>query len=275
MAAIPATSPAMDGRRKEIAEAFAGLKTRTHFEVLGIERGATEQQVKEAYFRLARRFHPDSHHDATLADLVDQLEAVFIRLGEAYETLKNPRLRTDYEERLGRQRPRSEAEPSATGAGGPGPSPGPAAASDPEEEKKAAEEAIRRAAWMFEKEKYYDAIQLLESVLDKVQGKVQIRGRLVLAKSYLKNPKWVKRSEETLLGIVHDDAQNVEAYYLLGMIYRDRGLKSRTTTMLRKVLELKPDHEEALAALGSLPPEIPEPPAEGGGGLLGKLFRKG
>jgi curved DNA-binding protein CbpA len=94
------------GSRRQESPGLAALKTRTHFEVLGIERGATEQQVKEAYFRLARRFHPDSHHDATLADLVDQLEAVFIRLGEAYEVLKTPRLRADYEERLGRQRPR-------------------------------------------------------------------------------------------------------------------------------------------------------------------------
>ena len=88
---------------------------------------------------------------------------------------------------------------------------------------------------------------------------MQIRARLVLAKAYLKNPKWVKRAEETLLGIVHDDAQNVEAHYLLGTIYRDRGLKSRATTMFRKVLELKPDHEEALAALGPLPPRLRSP----------------
>jgi hypothetical protein len=44
--------------------------------------------------------------------------------------------------------------------------------------------------------------------------------------------------------------------------------------MFRKVLELKPDHEEALAEIGPLPTEAPEP-SEGGGGLFGKLFRKG
>lgn len=276
--AVPAKSPAVDGRRKEIAEAFAGLKTRTHFEVLGIERGATEQQVKEAYFRLARRFHPDSHHDPTLADLVDQLEAVFIRLGEAYEILKTRNLRADYEERLARQRPRSESGTSAPGPGAPaasGPSPGTAEASDPEEEKRAAEEAVRQATSLFEKEKYYDAIQLLEPVLDKIQGKVQIRGRLILAKAVMKNPKWVKRGEETLQGIVHDDPQNVEAHFLLGGIYRDMGLRARATAMFRKVLELKPDHEGALAEIGPLPAEAPVPPEGGGGGLFGKLFRKG
>jgi tetratricopeptide (TPR) repeat protein len=246
--------------------------------VLGLSRSANEQQVKEAYFRLARRFHPDAHHDATLSDLVDQLEAVFIRLGEAYETLKNPRLRADYEERLGRLRPRPEGGAGPLmGVSGP-PAGAPAAApSDPEDERRAAEEAVRRANWYFEKEKYYDAIQLLEPMVEKLSGKLQTRARLVLAKSYVKNPKWLKRGEETLQTIVHDDPQNVDAYYLLGTIYRDRGLKARATSMIRKVLDLKPDHEEALAAIGPLTADAP-PPAEappGGGGLFGKLFRKG
>jgi len=268
--AVPATSPAIEGRRKEISDAFDGLKTRNHFEVLGIERIASEQQVKEAYFRLARRFHPDTHHDSTLSDLADQLEAVFIRLGEAYETLKNARQRGEYEARLGREQQRAAA------GSGPGAAPAPAGAReadlDPEQERKAAEDAVRKGSYLYEKEKYYDAIQLLEPAIENLSGKIQLRARLVLSKAYLKNPKWVKRAEETLQSLVHDDPQNVEAYYLLGTIYRDTGLKSRATSMFRRVLELKPDHEEALAAIGPLPEEEP---TQESGGFFGKLFRKG
>ena len=266
----------MDSRRQEIADAYEGLKARTYFEVLGIERSANEQQVKEAYFRLAKRFHPDAHHDSTLSDLVDKLEAVFIRLGEAYETLKDPQSRGKYEERLGRPRAR-DGGPVVSGESAAS-SPN-ANASDPENLHKEAEEAIRKAGWYFEKDKFYDAIQLLEpaieklAAIEKVAGKLQLRARVLLARSYLKNPNWVKRAEETLLGVVHDDAQNVEAHFLLGSIYRERGQKLRATSMFKKVLELKPDHEEAQAAVGPLLPPAPEPP--GGGGLLGKLFRKG
>ncbi|HEY5908615.1 MAG TPA: tetratricopeptide repeat protein, partial [Vicinamibacteria bacterium] len=220
---------------------------------------------------------------ATLSDLADQLEAVFIRLGEAYETLKNPRQRADYEARLSRERARMEA--AAGGAPGvpvPAAQAGSSAApSDPEEDRKAAEDAVRKGAYLFEKEKYYDAIQLLEPAIEVLTGKVQARGRLVLAKAYLKNPNWVKRAEETLLSIVHDDGKNVdrtldpmrtEAYYLLGTIYRERGLMSRATTMFRKVLELKPDHEEALAEVG--PPAVEEEPAPEKGRFWNP-FRKG
>src|SRR6185436_3893423 len=69
---------ALEERRQEILEAFEGLKTRTHFEVLEIPRASNEVQVKEAYFKLARKFHPDTHHDTNLADLHDKIEAIFI-----------------------------------------------------------------------------------------------------------------------------------------------------------------------------------------------------
>jgi hypothetical protein len=43
--------------------------------------------------------------------------------------------------------------------------------------------------------------------------------------------------------------------------------------MFRKVVELKPDHEEAQALLAAAAP--PEPsPGEGGGGLISRLFKK-
>jgi len=96
----PEASSDASARRKEIARAYETLRSQTHFEVLGVERSATDAQVKEAYFRLAKRFHPDTHHDPNMADLRDKLETVFIRLGEAYEVLRNPRSRGAYESEL-------------------------------------------------------------------------------------------------------------------------------------------------------------------------------
>jgi hypothetical protein len=65
----------------------------------------------------------------------------------------------------------------------------------------------------------------------------------------------------------------VDAHFALGQIYKNGGLRSRATSMLRKVLELRPEHEEAAAALGEIAPEQGAATAEGGG-LLKKLFGK-
>ncbi len=286
-----AADPAAEQRR-EILEAFQSLKSRTHFEVLGLARNATESDVKEAYFRLAKRFHPDVHHGSSLGDLHDQLEAVFIRLGEAYEVLRDPRRRGQYEERLGRPRPGGPSTPAA-GTPAPATAAGPEAPPPPdaEEEARIAEDAIRRAQKLFDKaeqrdkekgehaegtsSEYWDAIQLLEPVVHKAQGKLRSKGETLLARCYLKNPKWARRAEEALLGVTRRDAGNPDAWALLGGIYAAKGMQNRALSMYRKALELRPDHEEAAqyVAAHNLAEEPVSPPREGAG-LFRKLFRK-
>jgi tetratricopeptide (TPR) repeat protein len=252
-------------RRREIMEAYEGLKQRNHFEVLHLTPAATELQVKEAYFRLAKRFHPDVHHGNSLADLRDKLEAVFIRLGEAYEVLRSPKTRVPYEERLGHP----ELAPAPTPPRAPDAPPAPR---DPAEAAREAEQAIRRGEKLYEKEKYWDAIQVLEPAVQAAEGKTRQRGRIALARCYLKNPKWVKRAEEELLAAAQEDPRHVDPYFILGTIYKERGLRSRALTMFRKVLELKPDHPEAAGFVDAAIPG--EEPAEESGGLIKRLFKK-
>ena len=198
-------------------------------------------------------------------------------IGEAYDVLRDPRRRGDYEERLGRQRPKPAGAP-AGGVAEPEKSP-PEPPRDPEEEARLAEEAVRQAVKLVEQEKYWDAIQLLEPAVEALQGKPRLRARVLLARSYARNPKWAKSAEATLLAATREEPKAVEPWALLGAIYAEKGLRTRATAMYRRVLELKPDHEEAAQYLAQNAPP-PEPPedeggGEGGGGLLGRLFRKG
>ena len=59
--------------------------------VLGVRQSATESEIKRAYRRLARRFHPDINPGDGLA------EARFRQIFEAYETLRDPDRRSKYE----------------------------------------------------------------------------------------------------------------------------------------------------------------------------------
>jgi tetratricopeptide (TPR) repeat protein len=249
-------------KRKEIVQAFETLRTKSHFEVLGIERTATDAQVKDAYFRLAKRFHPDTHHDPNMADLRDKLETVFIRLGEAYEVLRNARSRGAYESDLAARAPRVAPAPPAGTAAAPAPA---VPAMDPA----VAAQSVRRAEKYMEEQKYWDAIQLLEAAVPVLTGKPKQRARLDLAQAYTKNPNWVHQAEETLHEVVRDEPKNVEAYMALGHLYKVGGLRSRSIGMFRKVLDLRPEHEEAARELAALGPEVeaPEP-----GGFLKKLF---
>src|SRR5258705_11268793 len=59
--------------------------------ILGLEQGATESEIKRAYRRLARRYHPDINPGDRTA------EARFRQILEAYETLIDPDRRHRYD----------------------------------------------------------------------------------------------------------------------------------------------------------------------------------
>ena len=61
------------------------------FIILGLQHGATESEVRRAYRRLARRFHPDINPGDRAA------EARFREVLHAYETLIDPDRRSRYE----------------------------------------------------------------------------------------------------------------------------------------------------------------------------------
>lgn len=54
------------------------------YEVLGLARGASLDEVKEAYRQLALKYHPDKHADSPLRDLAEEK---FREIKQAYETL--------------------------------------------------------------------------------------------------------------------------------------------------------------------------------------------
>src|SRR5947209_2659468 len=59
--------------------------------LLGVERGATPNEIKRAYKRLARRFHPDINPGDRVA------ATQFRQIAEAYETLSDPDRRRRYD----------------------------------------------------------------------------------------------------------------------------------------------------------------------------------
>jgi curved DNA-binding protein CbpA len=269
----------VEARRREIVEAFERLQGRDHFELLGIERKATENEVKEAYFRLARRFHPDAPLDPALADLRPKRENIFLRMAAAYETLRNPQSRAQYERMVEPRSPRRQQTPEAPSASAPGspaatpPSPpDPADQADTDERKRnAAEEAVPNATQLISEEKYWDAIQALEPALPLLEGTVRLKARVLLARAYLKNPNWVRQAESALREVLREKPDFAEAHVVLGHVYRATNLRTRALASYRRALELDPKNEEApaeIAALGS-PDEAPPPPS-----LRSKLFGK-
>jgi curved DNA-binding protein len=67
------------------------MEFRDYYEVMGVPRDATQDDIKRAYRKLARKYHPDVSDDA-------DAEARFKEVGEAYEVLKDPEKRAAYDQ---------------------------------------------------------------------------------------------------------------------------------------------------------------------------------
>ena len=66
------------------------MKYKDYYKTLGLARGASDDDIKKAYRRLARKYHPDVSKEK-------DAEERFKEIAEAYDTLKDPRKRAAYD----------------------------------------------------------------------------------------------------------------------------------------------------------------------------------
>ena len=66
------------------------MKFKDYYKIMGISTGASADEIKRAYRKLARKYHPDVSKEP-------DAEERFKELGEAYEALKDPQKRAAYD----------------------------------------------------------------------------------------------------------------------------------------------------------------------------------
>jgi len=204
------------------------LPSMTFYQILEIPRTATEEDIKKAYFHMARRFHPDRFERKLVAEYTDQIDAVFDAITNAYRTLSNKEARRVYDAKSG---------PAAT-------------QEDVQDSYRKAEIKFRQGKTLHSQGRMDEAIAYLEEAVRVRKDKGDYYLLLAMAES--KVPAYVQKAEQDFLKAIQLEPWNPEGFVGLGLLYKAEGLQTKAIKQLEKALEAEPDHATALEALEEL-----------------------
>ncbi|XP_034108611.1 dnaJ-like protein 60 [Drosophila albomicans] len=99
MLRIPSYSLAMEATsRRNFAQTtkLNAKKAETHYDVLNLSHDCSKRDIRNAFLRLSKQYHPDVKHAAEQPDSA----ARFVKITEAYQTLVKPSSRREYDDSL-------------------------------------------------------------------------------------------------------------------------------------------------------------------------------
>jgi tetratricopeptide (TPR) repeat protein len=204
------------------------LPSMTLYQVLDIPKTAADEDIKKAYFQLARRFHPDRFDRHLIAEFKSPIDEVFDGITNAYRVLSNKDSRRAYDAKSGPAAPPDDVQ----------------------EQYKKADIKFRQGKTLHGQGRYEEAITYLEEAVRTRRDKGDYY--LLLAMCESKVRAYVKKSEQDFLKAIQLEPWNPEGYVGLGLLYKAEGLKTKAIRHLEKALELEPDHVSAREELDEL-----------------------
>jgi len=248
----PETAPTAKPRdaQVELKEFLDQLALATnHYEVLDVPTSAAAGDVKQAYYSLARRFHPDRFHDLARTPLHAQLEAAFARITQAHETLSDPDSRSAYDvkisalSRAGKLFPIGEMPLRSTDDHGEGATSGVDHLALAEQRFKEGDAALQLGQTNI-------AIACLSAAARLAPN--QPRYRAYYGRALASHQQSRRLAEAELQAAVRLDPENGEYHVMLAGLYRDLGFSRRAITQLERALSLNAKNAEARRMLESL-----------------------
>jgi curved DNA-binding protein CbpA len=215
-------------------------KAETHYELMRISHKATTDEIKKAYFNLAKRFHPDLFQKRTDAKTRYRIQRAFTEIAHAYEVLRDEEKRRSYDYKL--RKILDELDKLS-----------PEQRSKPKPEQKTLTEASEIFEYGFNLLMEEDYEQALPYILRAVHLSPNVaRYHAYYGKLLAVDKSHRFKAEAELQAAIKLEPDNPTFRIMLAEFFIQYNLLKRAEGELNRLLAMSPNNQEARALLDSL-----------------------
>ena len=221
--------------RKMIADKIDSMDRGVdHYSILGVTQGAKSDEIRAAYFAIAKRIHPDRLSAVGVTDVDHDAQRLFARINQAFGVLSDPRRRNEYSVVMsagGEQAVRKAQADAEEKAG----------------QVLRAEETFRRGEMALRRSMFEQARDLFEEAVELNGEEAEYHALLAWA-TWLAAPNKTQVAEQVQKGLAHALAlspQCVPAHFYAGQVAKNTGQTQVAIDAFRTVIDLEPGHPEA------------------------------
>lgn len=232
--------------------------SRSYYEILGLSRDASDAQIKNAYHKLALKYHPDKAGDPAEAA---EMEERFSQISTAYNVLKDRDKRQAYDQ----SQEKSRLVPENGNGSSPTPRPvsdssegfrKPAGAGSASMEKNrdaVAKRAFKRGLQLMQIGEYASAAESFEAAISQGGNEAMYYGKL--SQTLLRSQRGFNRATEAAKRAIELDPYASEYRLTLAELYEAVNSTSKAIETYDAILKWDPTNFRALDRLNTLRPK--------------------
>lgn len=201
-----------------------------YYQILQVSSDSSASEVKQAYFKLARKYHPDLFSRNLSTEIKNKIDDIFDKITKSYHTLSDDNKKQEYNKKLDSPKKGSKKDL-----------------------EKRAEVKFRQGKTLYNQARYKEAQVLLEEAIRMNQNKGNYL--LLLAMSQSRIRLYKRKAVENFKKAIKLQPWSPDAYFGLGMLYKNEGMPTLASNQFKKALNVDPDNKAALKELGIIDPK--------------------
>lgn len=210
------------------------MSTGNFYDRLGVAEGATGSQVKAAYLRLAKEYHPDRLVTEGGAGVKEKADQLFAMISEAYHTLTDEAKRKKYDDEVLHGKMSDEA------------------ASDEAEAILNAEHQFLKGERLLKSGNIQKAFECFKAAVDLYPKETEYQacyGYTLFRVNHPGSPDKAAEGEKIVKSALSTNPKNDKAWYFLGAIAKAKGDNDTAKQNFEKAVAIQPDNVDAVREL--------------------------